>query len=172
MRKVKKYVVGFIAGIVFALSSSVFADNISGLIGKEVEGTASVKLNGEVIGSAVIINGTSYAPVRVVSESAGMNVYYEKGVVKLKLPNIPKPKVKTAEELSADLSEFQANVQSTKQAVERIKENIASGKFEGDELTYLQNGLQRGEKQIANDEQKIADLQAKLAELQATTTNN
>lgn len=168
----KKYVVGFIAGLVFALSSSVFAEDIGGLIGKKIEGTANVNLDGKVIGSAVIINGTSYAPVRVVSEAAGMDVGYEKGVVKLKLPEIPKPKVKTVEELSADLAEYQANVQATKEAVARIQDNIASGKFEGDELAYLQTSLDRGEKQISNDEQRIADIQAKLNELQATTANN
>lgn len=162
----KKYIVGFIAGVVFAVSSSVFADDISGLIGKKVEGTASVNLSGEVIGSAVIINGLSYAPIRVVGQAAGLDVGYEKGVVKLNLPNVPQVKVKTVEELTSELNEYQANLLVTKEAVEKIRQNIDSGNYTGDQLDYLQTNLERGEKQISNDEKKITELQSQLAELQ------
>src|SRR5690606_25839907 len=40
-------------------------------------------LDGKEIGSAIIIDGTSYAPLRVVAESAGLKAGYTKGEVSL-----------------------------------------------------------------------------------------
>ncbi|MEK5024779.1 hypothetical protein [Paenibacillus sp. FSL M7-1046] len=162
----KKYFVGFIAGIVLTLSSTVFADDISELIGKKVEGTAKVNLNGSVIGSAVIINGSTYAPIRVIGQATGLDVGYEKGVVRLNSPDISETPKKTADVLNAEIVLYQSTLQNTKEAVKKIKENIASGKYTGDELIYLQIDLERAQKMIPKDEAKIAELQAQLVELQ------
>lgn len=45
----KKYVAGFLAGAVFVLSASAFADDIQSLIGKKIQGEAVVELNGQAL---------------------------------------------------------------------------------------------------------------------------
>lgn len=77
----KKYFVGFLAGVLLTFSMSVYADDIKSLIGQKVQGTVSVNVNGTTVADGVIIKGYSYAPVRSLTEAAGLEVNYEKGVV-------------------------------------------------------------------------------------------
>jgi hypothetical protein len=77
----KKYVVGFLAGVLLTFSMSAYADDIKNLVGQKVQGTVAVKVNGAQVADGVIIKGTSYAPVRSLTEAAGLDVSYDKGVV-------------------------------------------------------------------------------------------
>lgn len=70
----KKYVASFLAGAVFVLSASAFADDIQSLIGKKIQGEAVVELNGQTLDTAIIVDGKSYAPVRAIGEAAGYDV--------------------------------------------------------------------------------------------------
>ncbi|MGN7309101.1 hypothetical protein ACTHQ2_24470, partial [Bacillus subtilis] len=70
----KKYIAGFLAGAVFVLSASAFADDIQSLVGKKIQGEAVVELNGQALDTAIIVDGKSYAPVRVIGEAAGYDV--------------------------------------------------------------------------------------------------
>lgn len=72
----KKLITGAIAGALLLTSVSVFADSAS-LVGKKVQGLFSVEQNGKRIADAVIIDGTAYAPVRAVSEAAGVELKVE-----------------------------------------------------------------------------------------------
>jgi hypothetical protein len=84
----------------------------------------------------------------------------------MRLPKISETSKKTADVLNAELVLYQSTLKSTKEAVEKMKENIAFGKYTGDELIYLQINLERAQKMIPKDEAKIAELQAQLVELQ------
>lgn len=178
----KKYFAGFLAGAIFALSSTVFADEISSLIGKEVDGTAEVSLNGETIGSAVIIDGTSYAPVRVISEATGLDVAYNDGVVQLESNDavttsttettsdtsaVTSASNMSADELKSEISQYNSLIDITKSDIERVNTLISSGKYTGDQLEYLQNKVTEGEKLIKSYETTVTELQAQLTELQA-----
>jgi len=72
----KKLITGAIAGALLLTSVSVFADSAS-LVGKKVQGLFTVEQNGKRIADAVIIDGTAYAPVRAVSEAAGVELKVE-----------------------------------------------------------------------------------------------
>ncbi|MCM3703789.1 copper amine oxidase N-terminal domain-containing protein [Paenibacillus macerans] len=78
----KKIVAGFIAGALFMLGASSFADGIS-LIGKKIQSEVTVTANGSQLSDkAVVIDGKSYAPVRAIAEAAKMQVEYGKeGIV-------------------------------------------------------------------------------------------
>lgn len=72
----KKFVSGLIVGVLLFAGASVFADS-SSLIGQKVQGLFSVEKSGTKVADAVIINGTAYAPVRAVSEAAGVDLKVE-----------------------------------------------------------------------------------------------
>ncbi|AIQ19520.1 hypothetical protein H70357_24490 [Paenibacillus sp. FSL H7-0357] len=159
----KKYIVGFLVGAIFTISTSVFADDIKSLIGQTVQETAVVSLDGKEIGSAVIINGTSYAPVRTVSEASGLNVDYEKGVVKMKT----KAKQYSTDELQKEIDKYATLITSTEEGIKRANESIAAGKLSKDELDYLTESKAKREKLLTSYKEKIAELKTQLAELQA-----
>ncbi|MFF2887857.1 hypothetical protein [Paenibacillus sp. NPDC057967] len=68
--------------LILLLSSTavIYADSKS-LIGRTIKSEAAVTLNGKDIGQALIIDGVSYAPVRVIAEASGLEVGYKKGEV-------------------------------------------------------------------------------------------
>ncbi|MEK4108117.1 hypothetical protein NST28_29040 [Paenibacillus sp. FSL R10-2791] len=72
----KKLITGAIAGALLLTSVSVFADSAS-LVGKKVQGLFTVEQNGTKIAEAVIIDGVAYAPVRAVSQAAGVQLTVE-----------------------------------------------------------------------------------------------
>ncbi|MDP9676289.1 hypothetical protein J2W97_002284 [Paenibacillus jamilae] len=78
----KKIVAGFLAGALFTIGATSFADEIQSLVGKKIQGETSVSVNGKSIDKAIVVEGKSYAPVRSISEAAGMKVQYgNEGIV-------------------------------------------------------------------------------------------
>lgn len=74
----KRKVISITVAALLLGSSIGFAAATSPLIGAKVEGIFTVKkANGKKIADAVVINGTAYAPVRAVSEAAGVNLTVE-----------------------------------------------------------------------------------------------
>lgn len=158
----KKYFVGFLAGAIFTLSTSVFADDIKSIIGQTVQGTAVVSLDEKEIGSAVIINGISYAPVRTVSEASGLIVDYSKGVVKMKT----KSKKYSVEDIQKEIDNYTKLITSTEEAIANVKKTTEAGNLSEEELSYLNDGIKKREKTVASYKEKVTELQAQLAELQ------
>ena len=81
-----------VATIVFVLIISVaaaaIADVQGNLVGKAVEGLFPVVLNGSTLDKqAIVIDGTSYLPVRTVAEALNMNVSFENNTVILEKTN-------------------------------------------------------------------------------------
>lgn len=69
----KKQVAGFVAGAIFTLSATAFADDIQNLIGKTVQAQYMVEINGQTL-NTVVVEGKNYAPVRSIGEAAGYEV--------------------------------------------------------------------------------------------------
>ena len=80
-----------VATIVFILVISVatvaIAD-VQGMVGKVVQGVFPVSLNGSTLDKqAIVIDGTSYLPVRAVADALNMNASFENNTVILKSTN-------------------------------------------------------------------------------------
>lgn len=75
----KKFLCGFLlGGMIFMAIPSMAND----LIGKSIEGMIPVYLHGNrVAKDAIIIDSTSYLPVRALGEALGMDVRFENGQV-------------------------------------------------------------------------------------------
>ncbi|MEK4488359.1 hypothetical protein NYE44_01730 [Paenibacillus sp. FSL L8-0493] len=161
----KKLISGAIAGALLLTSVSVFADSAS-LVGKKVQGLFTVEQNGAKIADAVIIDGVAYAPVRAVSQAAGVELKVEgKKIImsestEVTPTNVPTPTPSaTASTNRPAISEEQA------------KENkIRSLEIK---LATLSGSIAMAEAQLkdkpdnAELQQKVIDLKAEYATLEA-----
>lgn len=76
----KKFIAGFICGALLFSGVSVFAATKSPMIGKRVDGVASVIVNGKKLEKdAILIEGTSYLPVRAMTEAIGGKIISANG---------------------------------------------------------------------------------------------
>ena len=82
----RKYVVGFILGVAFTVAFSASAA-VPSLIGKQVDSEFPVFLDGvQLKNKAPAIEGTSYLPVREISETLGLTVDFVNNQVILESP--------------------------------------------------------------------------------------
>lgn len=80
----RKFVTGLLVGIIIMLPVHAVADS---MIGKRIEFTAPVKLDGEYLSvEAIGLEGRTYAPVRLLAESLGKDVDWIDGEVIIETP--------------------------------------------------------------------------------------
>lgn len=80
----KKVAAGFLAGVLAAMTATAYADDIQSVVGRAVEGTLPLKIDGNRAAKDVIVlDGTSYLPVRTAGELFGYRVDYVNGEVLL-----------------------------------------------------------------------------------------
>lgn len=72
----KKVISGVLAVTLLLGSTTVMAAS-SGLLGQKVQGLFSVEQNGTKIADAVVINGSTYVPVRAIAEATGTSIKVE-----------------------------------------------------------------------------------------------
>lgn len=85
----KKIIIGFIAGVIFATAGTAMAQTAIEKITAYVRTDFSVELDGQKVelkNAPLAYNGSSYLPVREVSEMLGKEVDFEDGVIKLDTP--------------------------------------------------------------------------------------
>lgn len=73
----RKYLIGILIGVALTVSATTYAADITSLIGKSVQGVFPVKVNGDVLPkTAIVIDGTSYLPVRAIGDAIGYDVSF------------------------------------------------------------------------------------------------
>ncbi|OKP81645.1 hypothetical protein A3842_11240 [Paenibacillus sp. P3E] len=161
----KKFVSGLIVGVLLFAGASVFADS-SSLIGQKVQGLFSVEKAGTKVADAVIINGTAYAPVRAVSEAAGVDLKVEgkKIIMSESAENTTTPAPTPTPSATAVTNRPTVSA-------EQAKENKIRS-LEG-KLATLAGSIAMAEAQLKDKpdnvefQQKVSDLKAQYADLQA-----
>lgn len=74
----KKVIITFFMGVVFSFSATVFAEEAKSMIGRAIEGQFPVKVNGQQLDvPAIVIDGTSFLPVRAIGEALGLEVKFD-----------------------------------------------------------------------------------------------
>jgi hypothetical protein len=76
----KNFVIGLIIGAALIFSGQAFAAT---LIGSTVDAVIQVKVDGENMGQAPVIDGVSYLPVRKLGTKAGYDVAFGEGIATL-----------------------------------------------------------------------------------------
>ncbi|WP_339245930.1 hypothetical protein NST58_01805 [Paenibacillus sp. FSL R10-2796] len=168
----KKQVAGFIAGAIFTLSATAFADDIQNLIGKTVQAQYTVEINGQTL-NTVVVEGKNYAPVRSIGEAAGYEVINDGKKVILKEGEKldttavkEKYRLEKIEGLKNALTNANNKVQETKDFIAAKK--IEAGNVTTDkEKTDYANIISRYELQLSQYEKSVKDIEDNLAKLQA-----
>jgi|SRR5690625_2864827 len=97
----KRFVTGLIAGIALTISVSAYADEIESYIGKVIEGQFPVVIDGKKAEKpGIVVDGTTYLPVRSAGELFGYNISFIDSEVVMK-----KKTTKTVENLFEALEE-------------------------------------------------------------------
>lgn len=171
----KKIVIGAIAGALLLTSVSVFADSAS-LVGKKVQGLFSVEQNGKKIADAVIIDGVAYAPVRAVSEAAGVGLKVEgKKIImneETSLDSITAPTNTTTddaekqEKLLADIKQKEFNITDLEKSITIYESMAKEMANNGDLGKRAQASADEYKQLVIQRKAELADLQKQLAELQ------
>jgi vacuolar-type H+-ATPase subunit I/STV1 len=74
----KKMIFGIFIGLILAFPLGAHAEEIVSMIGKQVQGTFPVKLHDKDLSDqAIVIDGTSYLPVRAIAEKLGLKVDFD-----------------------------------------------------------------------------------------------
>ncbi|WP_339197904.1 hypothetical protein MKY95_07665 [Paenibacillus sp. FSL P4-0176] len=168
----KKYVAGFLAGALFTLAGAAFADDIQSLIGKKIQGEAVVELNGQALDTAIIVDGKSYAPVRVIGEAAGYDVSMQnkKIILDEKVSNTPtatSPGEETNLEflktkLNERIVDIKKRIADTKKLIE-VSESVINDPTK--DSAGEENFLKMRQATLAEQEATLANLEAELAAL-------
>ncbi|MNC12460.1 hypothetical protein D3C76_422130 [compost metagenome] len=169
----KKYIVGFLVGAIFTVSTAAFADDVKSLVGKAIQGEAPVIVDGKQLDTAIIVDGKSYAPVRVIGEAAGYSVTVEgkkvilkseaKDTVKTTSENLDKPR--TLEDVNSVIVRTKEKFERYKEAIQLYEVNVTNSTTD-EAKANNQQMLDSYKKQLAEAEQKLADLEKQKTELE------
>lgn len=154
----KKVIIGFIVGALFATAGTAMAQTAIEKITASVRTDYSVEVDGkkvELSNSPLVYNGSSYLPVREVSEMLGTEVDFKDGVIKLTTP-IADP--------AAELKRLENNVDLLSKNIEESNK-IFEQELTPEQREVHENSIIVYEKAISENERKIAELIERYPEL-------
>lgn len=169
----KKYIIG---GLVFFLSFAVGAHaEVISMIGKTVDNVYALTINGQKMEyDAVLIDGTTYAPVRMLGEATGHIVKFDDttGVKLIKKITTPKETVlKSIAALNSTIATNETMIKGNENEIDRLKKENQTDqvrmdiKTAEDTIDRLNNGIVSLKAQIAKLNQTLSEIDAQEAEL-------
>lgn len=164
----KKFISGLLVGVSISVTGSVFADDvIKNLIGKEIQGSFPVKINGKQLTEvAAVVDGTSYLPIRAMGEALNMDVKFNpelgielqaKGAAS-SLTNTSEspPQTMTIDQVNEKIRDTRLNIQTLKMTIENRERDIK----QHSELTEQYTS------KISRDKAMISKLETELSQLE------
>lgn len=150
--------IGLIVGVVLTFTSSIYAEDLAKLVGKQVDGEFPVVLDGrELKNKAPAIEGTSYAPVREIAETLGLGVDFKDGTVLLTTPKQSEVPKLPEEELTIEVIESR---------LEGLKSELGVYEWQLEALKKTNpDKVSATESVITETKSKIADLEKQKEEL-------
>ncbi|MGG1518731.1 hypothetical protein ABE504_25150 [Paenibacillus oryzisoli] len=169
----RKYIIGAIFGFLVATAVGARAEGVKSLIGEVIDGAFNVKVDGkELADQAVVIQGTSYLPVRAIGEATGYDVAFD--------PNAGIELTKKADEVAEQPAEQNPNIvraqriEELRAKSEEIKKEITGlyqtvRKYMSLEMTdpqsIDQNDYQAAKKAWEAKKEELAAVNKEIAEL-------
>jgi hypothetical protein len=155
----RKYVIGFLVGVLCASVAPAYGA-VSSLVGKKVSGEYVVKVDGNIIeGKSIAIDGTTYAPLRIIGDATGYNVTFENKEViftkKQEVNTVPNEAVtvdNSIAEIDAKIAGLQNNIRIWSKIVEgfdRAGSTDAEAENARNQLKQLQDELKLWEQRKA-----------------------
>ncbi|MFB0847344.1 hypothetical protein [Paenibacillus oleatilyticus] len=171
----RKYVIGGLVGFVLALGVSVQAEEIQTAVGKVIQGEFPVTIGDkQFTNKAIVVDGTSYFPVREYGEANGYDVKFDAdlGIILTKTvtdgtysqPNLPNepipvdpPPKKTVAQIDEQIKALNINIWTMKAGIESsIKANDSR------QIEYKER-LKKYESELAELEKEKAELEKQQA---------
>lgn len=169
MKKLGYVSIGIIVGLLMSLAVGVYGEELS-LVGNKVGSEWTLTIDGEEVGVVPIIKGRSYAPVRLIAESAGFDVEFEEGEVYL----ITKPEIESTEQVKEPEKEPVNVPTPVKEAIDLEKElymidsKIVSLKMEQHgEKVAADPSSNLPQERVNYATNRLAEIQAELVELES-----
>lgn len=137
----KKTAIAFFLGVSLATAGTAYGEDIiTTMIGKQVEGEFAVKVDGASLDKkAVVIDDTSYLPVRAIGEALNMDVKFDA-------------------DLGIELTEKEAETTTTNNVTTEMSADDAEA------LKSAENQIVLSQSKIQEYKAKIAELDQKIAE--------
>lgn len=177
--------IALVATLVLALgagATAVYATTAS-LVGARVQGMFSVEVDGEKISDAVVINGSTYVPLRSLSDNLGLGLGVEGKKVVIKTEaNTEEDKIRIQGRISDitsninayeyQLSLLETFIADTNTKLEEIKNNplydeLKVDRESSDAYKSLSATLADYNAQVTELKTKIAAADAEIAQLQS-----
>lgn len=159
----RKYVVGFIAGLLLASAFPAYGA-VSSLVGKKIANEYEVFVDGKKLDKkALAVDGTSYAPLRVIADAIGYDIEFANNTVVMS---------GSSEEGSGtvDTTTIDTNTDNPMETytIEQAESGIA---LANSAINFIQNNIQRLQgdayKDLPETPKQIEKQQISLAEKQA-----
>lgn len=161
---------GIIIGITISVPTTIFADEVISIIGKRIETEVNVTMLGQKLDEkAPLLDGTTYVPIRAVTEKLDLVAEFVNGEVVIKRPNedqlllISKISVKKEE-----IAERESQIEINKQMIQDLEKRVIDEAGKTDYLPGFAPAAQLKIRQGIGVElnTSLAKLQAELTELE------
>lgn len=169
----KKYLlIGTLFGFFLSLAVTTHAQEIENMIGKVCEGVFAVQVDGVKLDKdAVVIDGTTYLPVRSFGEALGYDVTFDTdmGVKMVKKTDPEKQKKLEIAKIERAIKSDKNNLDYYNERVNLLTDELKS--YPSDKPEYASgreqttSEIEKAKTEISRLEAEIADLQAQLNEL-------
>lgn len=174
----KKVIIGFIAGVIFATAGTAVAQTVIEKVTATVRTDFTVELDGEKVeltNNPLAYNGSSYLPVKEISELMGKEVGFEDGVIKISTPTDEKESTEVTEGTEVFQKEaylFDIPISEMNEMQLDMEISAAESLIRMNKLSDNNPNETAGEKElrsikIGEAELIIAKLEARKAELEA-----
>lgn len=170
----RKYILGGLIGFCLSFAVGAHAEVIN-MIGKVVDGEFDLTINNQKMEyKAITIDGTTYAPVRMLGEATGHIVRFdsETGVKMIKKITTPKATVlKSISALNSTIATNENMIRGNEAEIDRLKKGPPTDQVlidintAEDTIERLKKGIIGLNEQIAKLNQTLADIEAQEAEL-------
>lgn len=163
MKRTGSILIGFIAGAIFMFSAQIYGAGT--LTGEKVDNQMNVKVNDKTIGSAAVINGTSYLPVRAIANELKLQVKVSGGEIKLTTSGAPvadKDAIMGA--LVTKRTIIQNGITSTTNSIAGLTTNVIP-ELENGTDSLSKKRLEIAQKHLADFQQQLEDLNIQLEDI-------
>jgi hypothetical protein len=168
----KKTIYSSLIALVFLLSLAAIATAATtSLVGKKVQSTMSVELNGKTIKDAIVVDGVTYAPVRSLADVSGYKLSIKGGKVSMTSevatmqhdPTINAAALQRIQFLKNEIESTAENIHITKStSIMELEKKIAEQKAFTTDVAIHEGSVKILEGKLAGEHAYVAELQAKI----------
>jgi chromosome segregation ATPase len=164
----KKFVAGLLVGLLMATAFPAYGA-VSSLVGKTIKKEVKVTMLGEPLEKkAILLDGVTYVPLRVITEKLGLQADFVNGEV------VVRNKSAEMRNLERMITEKQKEIEETKGSIKYLKSEITSLEqaiIDNPEkkdwlLGHPQDRIEKIRPRLTEAESKLTTLQTELAELE------